>query len=454
MAASNVSASLTRGLISGSRWCALPAAVLLVLACSSSGLSHNDPIGDSQAAPLIGTHGQPVVPPSRGLPAETRDRRAALAAAMGEGVVWLEAAPENNLGRFFQEDDFYYLSGVEIPEIALAIRVADGTVAEEVLFLPPHDPMFEVWNGARLAPGIEAQTVTGFGTTAPVDERQAWLDALPEGTTVHTHAGDLVVDFPVHLTRDTTKLLGNRDHPGWLSSLRLVKSAYEIQCLRNAINITCDSFHEALRQVQPGHWEYQVQAAMEGGFMHRGSERPGFSTICGSGPNSVTLHYNANREPLDSGELIVVDVGAKYRYYTADVTRTFPVNGKFTERQLEIYNLVLAAQTAAAEAARPGMTMRQLDAIARGIISEAGYGKYFKHGLGHWIGLNVHDVGGSVPIEVDTLFTIEPGIYITEEALGVRIEDDYIMTPTGAEKISTGIPSDPGEIEELMQKRR
>jgi Xaa-Pro aminopeptidase len=149
-----------------------------------------------------------------------------------------------------------------------------------------------------------------------------------------------------------------------------------------------------------------------------------------------------------------MDVGAKYRYYCADVTRTVPVNGRFSPRQREIYELVLAAQTAAAQAARPGMTIRDLDTIARKVIADAGYARAFKHGVGHWIGLDVHDVGGRVPIEVNALFTIEPGIYLEDENLGVRIEDDYLMTPEGARKLSTGFPSDPDEIEALMARLR
>ena len=157
---------------------------------------------------------------------------------------------------------------------------------------------------------------------------------------------------------------------------------------------------------------------------------------------------------MQSGEMIVMDVGAKLQYYCADVTRTVPIDGVFTPRQREIYQIVLDAQTAAAEQARPGMTIKDLDTIARSVIEEAGYGQYFVHSVGHWIGLDVHDVGGRVGIEENALFTIEPGIYIPEENLGVRIEDDYLMTADGAVPLSTGIPSDPDAIESLMASLR
>jgi Xaa-Pro aminopeptidase len=212
---------------------------------------------------------------------------------------------------------------------------------------------------------------------------------------------------------------------------------------------------ESMAAVAPGAWEFEPQGLLEGAFLRLGAERPGFASIVGSGPNSVTLHYNANRRQMQAGDLLVMDVGAKWRYYTADVTRTVPVSGRFSPRQREVYQVVLDAQTAAAEAAKPGVTMRELDAIARAVIDERGFGpgrKYFKHGLGHWIGLHVHDVGDYGPIEPGMLFTIEPGIYIAEENLGVRIEDDYLMTESGAVKLSTGFPSDPDAIESLLAR--
>ena len=411
---------------------------------------------DAGLVPVMGRHGEAVSAPTRPLADECRDRRDALAERLGDGFVWLTAAEENELGRFFQSNDFYYLTGVESPEVAMAMHVRGGRILDEVLFLQPRDLDWEVWNGARLYPGEAAEEATGFRRTLPLDDQQSVLDGWGAGT-LYTDGTSLAVDVPDIVALDTQALTGDYYRPGHLAMLRLVKSDYEIRCLENAIDITGNALHDALHQVRPGAWEYQVQAAIEAGFMHRGAERPGFASICGAGQNSVTLHYNANRAQLRDGDLIVCDVGAKYRYYCADVTRTLPVNGRFTPRQREVYELVLAAQTAAAEAARPGITMAELDAIARKVIDEGGFGpgrKYFKHGLGHWIGLDVHDVGGRSPIEVGTLFTIEPGIYIADEGLGVRIEDDYIMTPDGAERLSTGFPSDPDEIEALMARLR
>jgi Xaa-Pro aminopeptidase len=399
--------------------------------------------------PGADTAGGVVVEPRGHLPGECSGRRLALASALGEGVIFARAAPENELTLFFQQDDFYYLSGVEIPDIALALRVDEnGALADEVLFLPPHNPLHETWNGARLSPGKDAERVTGFRRTEPLSEIDAVLASWAPAT---LHAVNGVPDaLPEGATVD--KATVQRE----LASLRLRKSPYEIDCLKNAIEITGVALLAAAAQVGPGVPEYRPQGALEGTFLMLGAERPGFASICGSGPNSVTLHYNANRRTMQPGELIVMDVGAKYRYYCADVTRTLPVDGKFTPRQREVYQIVLDAQTAAAQAAKPGISMAQLDEIARDVITQRGFGpgrKYFQHGLGHWIGLDVHDVGGHAPIEPGMLFTIEPGIYITEENLGVRIEDDYLMTEDGAVKLSGRFPSDPDEVEALLAGR-
>ena len=380
---------------------------------------------------------------------DAAERRRALAQRLGPGVVWLEAPREPELERFYQQDDVWYLSQVHQPDIALALRVdEDGRLADEVLLLPAYDESWETWNGSRLTPGPAACEASGFRRTASLEERAALLAEWAPKTVWALDRP--AVDLPAGAELDTGRLRRELD------ALRLTKSMLETECLKAAIDITGAALFEAAALVRPGAFEYEAQGALEGAFLRLGAERPGFSSIFGSGPNSVTLHYSANDRRMQDGELIVMDVGAKYRGYSADVTRTIPVGGRFSPRQREVYEAVLAAQTAAFEAARPGVTMRELDGIARKVIGDRGFGygrERFMHGLGHWIGLDVHDVGSYGPIMPGMVFTIEPGVYIREENLGVRIEDDYLMTENGAIRLSTSFPSDPDAIEALLGAR-
>lgn len=393
---------------------------------------------------------EPPAGPADSHAVEAAVRRQRLGALLGEpGLVLLRAPAWDESERFFQSDDLWYLTGVDLPDIGLALVLGpEGELQREVLFLPEKDTGFERWNGPRLAPGPGACTVTGLSETRALPaDGDGWIEALAElgaeGTWFTPR--DEALAPPEGLEPDPQGRLTDA-----LASLRLVKSEYELACLQTAIDITGQAILQALAEVEPGLNESAIQAAIDGTYLRLGSERPGFPSICASGPNTCTLHYDRNDRQLEDGDLLLMDVGAKYRYYCADISRTVPVNGRFTPRQREIYELVLAAQTAAAEAARPGMTIRDLHLIAQGVLAEAGYDRYFFHGVGHWLGLDVHDVGGRVPIEVGSVFTIEPGVYLADEQLGVRIEDDYLMTAEGAVRLSTTVPSDPDELEALL----
>jgi Xaa-Pro aminopeptidase len=446
----------------------LAGGVTALCACQSSSSWKGDgvvarpkaPAAHASPAAAFDAKGPELRAPRGTLAEECARRRRDLAAQLGGPcVIWVTSAPANNLSRFYQSNDFYYLSGVEVADVALALHVdATGALADDVLFLPPKDPQYETWNGSRLSPGPEAEAATGFRRTLPVKEEGETLASwkaptlyvigtppatLPEGLKLSEVAPGDGEDTPPSSVPLRTAI----------DALRLRKSDYEIDCLANAITITTFAMCEAAGAVRPGAFEYEPQGVLEGHFIRLGSERPGFNSIFGSGPNSCTLHYETNARRMQDGDLLVMDVGAKWKYYSADVTRTLPVNGHFSPRQREVYQAVLDAQTAAFQAAKPGITMHELDGIARQVIDARGFGpgrKYFKHGLGHWIGLYVHDAGAYGPIEPGMLFTIEPGIYINEEKLGVRIEDDYLMTETGAVKLSDGIPSEPDAIEKLM----
>jgi Xaa-Pro aminopeptidase len=246
-----------------------------------------------------------------------------------------------------------------------------------------------------------------------------------------------------------------------LAELRVVKDSVELARLRRAIDITAEAQREAMKAIRPGMFEYQLEAVVEYVFHSLGAERVGYPSIVGSGPNSVILHHDKNRRRMEEGDLVVVDVGAEYGYYTADVTRTFPVSGKFTERQRAIYELVLAAQKTVIDSIGPGIRVAQLEQLARrymkehsdGLCGDATCDRYFRHGLGHWIGMDVHDVGGyGRLLEPGMVLTIEPGIYLADESLGVRIEDDVLVTGDGHEVLSAHAPKGVEEIEALMKE--
>jgi Xaa-Pro aminopeptidase len=251
-----------------------------------------------------------------------------------------------------------------------------------------------------------------------------------------------------------------------IGEMRKFKSPAEIALLQRAIDITGEAQRDIAMNLKPGVYEYEIQAILEAAFMRNGAERPGFPSIVGSGIYSTILHYSENRKKIDSGDLVVCDIGAEYSLYTADITRTFPANGKFTARQREIYQLVLDAQAAAASYYKPGMDSSDLHQFVVAMFRKSPLrardvdGKeytmdhFFIHSLGHFLGMDVHDTGDyEKAMRPGEVFTIEPGIYIQTEKLGVRIEDDYVIMPDGSvRKLSASIPSSPDEIEKLMAK--
>jgi len=244
-----------------------------------------------------------------------------------------------------------------------------------------------------------------------------------------------------------------------LASLRQIKDADEVRRLRRAVGITTEAFLDAMAAAKPGMYEYEVEAALEYGFRRRGAERVGFPSIVGSGPNGTILHYDENRRRMEEGELVVIDVGAEYGYYSADLTRTLPVSGRFTARQRRLYDLVLGAQQAAINSVRPGTSLGTLNQIARTYLRTrssdlcGGFGcdRYFIHGLSHWLGMDVHDPGSySRRLEPGMVLTVEPGVYIPAESLGIRIEDVVLVTREGAEVLSSGLPRGAEAVERAM----
>jgi Xaa-Pro aminopeptidase len=385
---------------------------------------------------------------------------------------------------FAQEENFYYLTGQNEEGVGVILLPPlhgdSGTSApaswdgpREILFLPPKDPGKEKWNGVRMSPsdpGIEARS--GFASVKPFAEMRATVERLAalysSFYTILPYEKELggyphekaVVDW-LQLAVPQAKL---KDIRAQIAALRQIKSPGELAFLTKAIDLSLDSHLEAMKMMRPGLYEYQVAAKMVEMHAMGGSEAEGYAPIVGAGPNSTVLHYDKLSRKIEDGDIVVVDVGAQYAGYSADITRTLPANGKFTSRQREIYDIVLGAQNAALAAIKPGAHFSckgkkdGLMNIAYDYINSHGkdrkgkpLGQYFIHGLGHHIGLDVHDPGEyCAPLQPGMVITIEPGIYIPEENLGVRLEDDVLITESGYKLLSERLPRDPDEIEKIM----
>jgi Xaa-Pro aminopeptidase len=422
---------------------------------------------------------------------EYRARRARLLSQIKDGIVVILGNVEEDMGvemRYRQNNWFAYLTGVRTPA-ASVLLVPQGLPsmngAREIIFIPPRDLRNERWTGAQLAPGAETARI--FGAEQVLANTDLWpklkeAAALPafrnaQGQTamkLYTIAPRGVSNGRVREYQFVEQV--KRELPGVevvsvagiVSEMRRIKSASEIALLQKAIDITGEAQRDIALNLKPGMYEYEVQALLEAAFTRNGSERPGFPSIVGSGLYSTILHYSENHKRIDAGDLVVCDIGAEYSLYTADITRTYPATGKFTPRQREIYQLVLDTQAATAAHWKPGMTNVDLHLFAAQYLRksplrakdtdgrEYGMDHFFIHGLGHALGMDVHDVAdGPHKLEPGEVFTIEPGIYIQTEKLGVRIEDDYLVMPDNTlRKLSDKIPSAPDEIERIMARKR
>lgn len=431
------------------------------------------------AAPLAAQQ-QPYINelPGQGRPidtAVTAARRARLASRIGTAVVLIPAAHERDgeaYGDYPQDNDFrqhnnfFYFTQLESEDAWLVL-----STSEQVLLLPPRDPGQERWTGVRLGPDSLAARLTGFAKVLPVTALDSVVAAArARGAPFYLEIDPTTRYEPLlnRLRADTANGLVVRNVRPIIDSMRVIKDADEIARLRRAAEISAEAHADLMRAAQPGMWEYELEAVVEAGFRRRGADRVGYPSIVGSGINATTLHYDVNRRQTQDGDLVVVDAAAEYGQYTADVTRTFPINGRFTPRQRAIYELVLGAQQAAMDSTHPGQTIGRLNQIAReymrdhsGNLCPPGPGepaglascdRYMIHGLSHGIGMDVHDVGRIGPLQPGMVFTIEPGIYIPSEALGVRIEDDVLVTPTGYENLSAAAPRAIADVERLMHR--
>ena len=407
----------------------------------------------------------------------------------GDGVVVLFAYREQDIGvattPFRQNENFYYLTGWNEPDALLLLvpknsRRADANheveIEKEILFIPPHDYRQEKWTGPKLGPDDEeAPARTGFPTVKSAGLFSSELqEALKDFSKIYTEATpqpesgeECFVAEMLSRIKKLAPLAGLEDFRPAIMRLRMLKSPSEIALIRKATEDSIEAHLAAMKTVKPGVWEYQVAARMKYEFERLGCEWPAYPPIVGSGFFSTVLHYGQNDRQMQAGDVVVMDVAGAYGGYASDITRTLPVSGKFTPRQREIYEIVLGAQSAALAAAKPGMMIRKggdgknLYRIAYDYINTHGkdlkgksLGQYFIHGLSHSLGLNVHDPFDSdKPLEPGMIITVEPGVYIPEENLGVRIEDDILITEDGAEILTRRLPRTVDEIERLMSEK-
>ncbi len=414
---------------------------------------------------------------------EFHQRRASLIRDTGgDGVIVLygyrEADVAASVTSFRQNEEFYYLTGWNEPDAIMPLAPkahAPGAAAElgeEILYIPSHNRNEEKWTGPKLGPeDADAPARTGFPTVHDVaqfaSDLQQALKVFPKIYTELTPQPESGEEWfqadMVSKIRAEAPQAALADLRLAIARLRAVKSPGEIALMRKAAEASIEAHLAAFKAVKPGVWEYEISALMKYEFERRGCEWQSYPPIVGSGFFSTVLHYDQDWNQMKDGDVVVMDVAGSYGGYASDITRTLPVNDRFTPRQREIYEIVLGAQNAALAAAKPGVFVgrrgaKGLNEIAYDYINTHGkdlhgqpLGQYFIHGLSHPIGLNVHDpMDYNRALEPGMVITIEPGIYLPEEEIGFRIEDDILITPGGNELLTRQLPREAEEIEKLM----
>jgi Xaa-Pro aminopeptidase len=362
---------------------------------------------------------------------------------------------------FVQESNFYYLTGISEPGAVLVLAPGEARY-KEVLYLQPRNPEVEDWDGRRAPLGDALEAATGFEEVARTTALPYQLTGMLQRSKKAVFLGPVVsanADIPpaLQLMRDAqARVPGSTlvNKAELIPEMRRVKSEAEIAQIQKAVDITGKGILAAMNSVEPGMKEFQLQSVVEHEYEMAGAQFLGFSTILAAGPNATVLHYGSNDQPIAEDGLVLVDTGAAWNHYTADISRTFPVNGKFSPREKELYELVLkAADTAIANVRVGADYQKDLNLVAKGVLEEAGYAKYFIHSVGHFVGLDVHDAGDyAAPLEEGVVLTIEPGIYIPEEGIGIRIEDVVLVTKDGPVVLSRNIPRTVREIEDAMRQ--
>lgn len=425
-------------------------------------------------------------------------RRKELMAMIGkEAIAIVPAAPERTRSRdtlypYRQDSDFHYLCGFPEPE-AVLVLIPGRKQGQFILFCRERDRERETWDGYRAGPKGACEQY-GADDAFPITDMDEILPGLLEGKSKVYSAIGKDKDFDQHLMEWVNSIRAKArtgavppgefvDLDHLLHENRLFKKPAELKLMRKAAKISAEAHCRAMRASKPGLNEYQLQAEIEHTFAMEGASFPAYTSIVGGGDNACILHYVENNQPLKDGDLVLIDAGCEYQHYAADITRTFPVNGRFSPEQKVIYELVLKAQLAGIEAARAGnhwnaphqatvevitaglVKLGLLKGNVKKLIDTGAYSEFYMHRAGHWLGMDVHDVGDYKVdgqwrlLEPGMVMTIEPGIYIAPDhkkvakkwrGIGVRIEDDVAITRKGTEVLTSGVPKTVAEIEALM----
>ncbi|MCJ7691225.1 MAG: aminopeptidase P family protein [Clostridiaceae bacterium] len=373
---------------------------------------------------------------------------------------------------FTPNRNFYYLTGIEREKMILMVVKRNGKT-EETLFIEKNDPVLARWVGEKM-PQADAKEISGIENIVFLNEFEGTFGSILNRVKIDSLCLDLerqefnmLNGTPQTFAKSVMErypYLKVKNIYHEIASLRLIKSKEEIWLIRKAIDITDSGIKELFKNAKVGMMEYELEAHFDFALKTSGVTDFAFKTIAASGKNATILHYDKNNSELQDGKLILFDLGAQYKYYNSDISRTFPVNGKFTDRQKQVYNVVLRAQEAVELIAKPGILFSVLNETAKnvlaqgcielGLIKEASeLPKYYFHGVSHYLGLDTHDVGNrDIELKKGMVLTNEPGLYIEEESMGIRIEDDLLITEDGCENLSKQIIKTVEEIEDFMAK--
>ncbi|NNE07229.1 MAG: aminopeptidase P family protein [Gemmatimonadetes bacterium] len=388
-------------------------------------------------------------------------RRAALLDSLGNGIAVLYSKAEEGETGYRSDTDFYYLTGLE--EKGAILVLVPGGAEEQILMLAPRDADDEIWHGYRADISDSLTDALGFDRLRRTTYLNRFMQrSMKRNDTLH-FLGPIVgpdsgMPEELELYRKVqARVPGAKivNSANYIENMRMIKSKEEVDLVRKAIEVTHQGITELLARARPGVTEFDLDGVLEASFKRQGAQFNAFGAIIGSGVQSTVLHYRAKNKTLDEGDILLLDVGAEWKHYCADISRTVPLGDTFTPEQAKIYDIVLEAQDAAIAAVKPGATMAEVHEVARDVLRKHGLVDHFKHGTSHHLGLLVHDVADySVPLRPGMIITVEPGLYLRDDAIGVRIEDDILVTENGRENLSANIPRTRADVEAWCREAR